>query len=52
MPYVPPGPHLIDPLPTYEELDLLVDVDPIRLRDVAWELVKRIKYDGLLGPIQ
>lgn len=30
-------------LPTYEELDLLVDTDPIRLRDVAWELVRKLQ---------
>lgn len=43
MAYTPPGTHLIDPLPTYDELDELVDVDPIRLRDVAAELVKEVK---------
>lgn len=43
MAYTPPGPHLIDPLPTYAELDELVDVDPIKLRDVAAQLVKRIE---------
>lgn len=43
MAYVPPGPHLIDPLPTYFELDQLVDEDPLKLRDISIQLVKRIK---------
>lgn len=43
MPYVPPGPHLINPMPTYEYLDELVDTDPIKLRDVAIELAKEVE---------
>jgi hypothetical protein len=30
-------------LPTWDDLNLLVDTDPIKLRDVAWELVKRLE---------
>lgn len=41
-----PTPVQPKPLPTWEELDELVDVDPIKLRDVAWELVRELsKYE-------
>lgn len=29
--------------PTYDFLDDLVDTDPIRLRDVAWEAVREVE---------
>ena len=38
-------------LPTWEELDLLVDTDPIKLRDVAWELVCEIKKLQPTAPV-
>lgn len=30
-------------IPTYAELDELVDTDPIKLRDVAWDLARRLQ---------
>lgn len=32
---------------TYEEIDALVDTDPLALRDYAWEITREyIKYRG------
>lgn len=30
-------------IPTYGQIDSLVDADPLKLRDVAWDLVREVK---------
>lgn len=33
-------------IPAWEEIDALVDEDPLKLRDVAWDLARRLEQMG------